>query len=82
MATHSSILGFPARKIPRTKEPGGPQSMGSQSFSHRTEATEHIGWNFEARQNFIYALNHCALYLQMFFSYKHSNTAVTIDFIY
>ena len=27
MATHSSIL---ARKIPRTEEPGGLQSMGSQ----------------------------------------------------
>ena len=27
MATHSSIL---ACKIPRTEEPGGPQSMGSQ----------------------------------------------------
>ena len=28
MATHSSIL---ARKIPQTEEPGGLQSMGSQS---------------------------------------------------
>ena len=50
--------------------------------SDTTEATEYIYWNSEARQNFTYALNHCALCLQMFFSYKHSNTAVTIDFIY
>ena len=28
MATHSSIL---ARRIPQTEEPGGLQSMGSQS---------------------------------------------------
>ena len=31
MATHSSIL---ARKIPRTEEPGGLQSMGSQGVGH------------------------------------------------
>ena len=31
MATHSSIL---ARRIPRTKEPGGLQSMGSQRVGH------------------------------------------------
>ena len=30
-ATHSSIL---ARRIPWTEEPGGLQSMGSQSFEH------------------------------------------------
>ena len=30
MATHSSIL---AGKIPWTEEPGGPQSMGSQSWT-------------------------------------------------
>ena len=28
MAAHSSILAW---RIPRTEEPGGPQSMGSQS---------------------------------------------------
>ena len=28
LATHSSILAW---RIPRTEEPGGPQSMGSQS---------------------------------------------------
>ena len=28
MATHSIILAW---RIPRTEEPGGPQSMGSQS---------------------------------------------------
>ena len=28
MATHSSILAW---EIPQTEEPGGPQSMGSQS---------------------------------------------------
>ena len=31
MATHSSI---PAWKIPRTEEPGGLQSMGSQRIEH------------------------------------------------
>ena len=31
MATHSSIL---ARKIPRTEEPGGLQSIGSQRVRH------------------------------------------------
>ena len=35
MATHSSIL---AGKIPWTEEPGGPQSMGSQS---RTQLSVH-----------------------------------------
>ena len=34
MATHSSILAW---RIPWTEEPGGPQSMGSQS--DMTEAT-------------------------------------------
>ena len=31
MATHSSILAW---RIPRTKEPGRPQSMGSQRVGH------------------------------------------------
>ena len=31
MATHSSIL---ALRIPRTEEPGGPQSMGLQRVGH------------------------------------------------
>ena len=31
MATHSSILAW---KIPRTEEPGGLQSMGSQRAGH------------------------------------------------
>ena len=31
MATHSSILAW---KIPRTEEPGGLQSMGSQRVGH------------------------------------------------
>ena len=31
MATHSSILAW---RIPRTEKPGGPQSMGSQTFRH------------------------------------------------
>ena len=31
MATHSSILAW---RIPRTEEPGGLQSMGSQSVGH------------------------------------------------
>ena len=32
MATHSSILAW---KIPRTEEPGGLQSMGSQRVGHK-----------------------------------------------
>ena len=31
MATHSSIFAW---RIPRTEEPGGPQSMGSQRITH------------------------------------------------
>ena len=31
MATHSSILAW---RIPRTEEPGGSQSIGSQSVGH------------------------------------------------
>ena len=31
MATHSSILGW---RLPRTEEPGGLQSMGSQRVVH------------------------------------------------
>ena len=37
MATHSNI---PAWRIPRTEEPGGLQSMGSQK-SGTTEDTQH-----------------------------------------
>ena len=37
MAAHSSILAW---RIPRTEEPGGPQSMGSQRVRHGW-ATEH-----------------------------------------
>ena len=37
MATHASILAW---NIPRTKEPGGLQSIGSQE-SDTTEATSH-----------------------------------------
>ena len=38
-ATHSSILIW---RIPRTEEPGGPQSTGSQELG-MTEATWHAG---------------------------------------
>ena len=46
MATHSSTL---AKKIPRTEEPEGLQSMGLQRVSHMTEcACSHshllLGW--------------------------------------
>ena len=37
MATHSSILAW---KAPWTEEPGGPQSMGSQSQTRMS--TQHI----------------------------------------
>ena len=36
MATHSSI---PAWRIPRTEEPGGPQSMESQRVGHDWQMT-------------------------------------------
>ena len=31
LATHSSLLAW---RVPRTEEPGGPQSMGSQRVRH------------------------------------------------
>ena len=40
MATHSGIL---ARRIPRTKDPGGLQSMGSQKSQTRlSELAQHM----------------------------------------
>ena len=39
MATHSSILAW---RIPRTEEPGGPQSMGSQRVRHDSDTTEQL----------------------------------------
>ena len=41
MATHSSILAW---RIPRTEEPGGLQSMGSQRIGHdwATNTYKHI----------------------------------------
>ena len=41
MAIHSSIL---ARKIPRTEEPGGLQSMGSQRVRHGASEHTHTHW--------------------------------------
>ena len=38
MATNSSILAW---RIPRTKEPGGLQSVGSQRGGHDEQITEH-----------------------------------------
>ena len=38
MATHSCSLAW---RIPQTEEPGGLPSMGSQSQTRPTEATEH-----------------------------------------
>ena len=38
MATHSSILAW---RIPWTEEPGGPQSMGSQTAT-TTEVTKRV----------------------------------------
>ena len=43
MATHSSIL---ARRIPRKEEPGGPQSMGSQTVGHDCETNTHTHTKF------------------------------------
>ena len=39
MATHSSILPW---RIPRTEEPGGLQSMGSQRVTHDRATHRHI----------------------------------------
>ena len=42
MATHSSILAW---RIPRTEEPGGLQSMGSQTGRHGWATNTHShGW--------------------------------------
>ena len=38
MATHSSILAW---RIPRTEEPGGPQSMGSQELDMTERLSTH-----------------------------------------
>ena len=42
MATHSSILAW---RIPRTEEPGGLQSTGSQTVEHDKEAKHALGYN-------------------------------------
>ena len=44
MATHSSILAW---ELPRTEEPGGLQSMGSQS-----DMTERLSVHTQAKQDF------------------------------
>ena len=41
MATHSSILAW---RIPWTEEPGGPQSMGSQSRTRLSDFTSLDVW--------------------------------------
>ena len=41
MAAHFSIL---AQKIPRTEEPGGPQSMGSQRVRHNSVTKQQHIW--------------------------------------
>ena len=52
MATHSRVL---AREIPRTEEPGGPQSMGpgrsdtaDHSCGHRVDSVSEAEWEEEA----------------------------------
>ena len=47
MATHSSIL---AQEIPRTEEPGGPQSMGSQE----SDTTERLTLPPHQRVKFLF----------------------------
>ena len=49
MATHSSTLG---RKIPRTEEPGGLHSMGSQRVRH-DRVTEHEHKHFQEAPNLV-----------------------------
>ena len=44
MATHSSILAW---RIPRTKEPGGLQSMGLQRVGHDWATNTHIHNHFK-----------------------------------
>ena len=39
MATHSSIIAW---RIPWTEEPGGPQSIGSQSMTKHTDTHIHL----------------------------------------
>ena len=49
MATHSSILAW---RIPWTEEPGGPQSLGSQSHSWSDLACTHTArWTYAHRHD-------------------------------
>ena len=68
MATHSSIL---ARRIPRTEEPGGIQSMGSQRVRHnwvtntfhRKDSYGFCGFCSEVRNSTATALASCSCQL-------------------
>ena len=51
MATHSSIL---AQKTPWTEEPGGLQSIGSQSWTRLSNYAQHIYMNSGNKLHEIY----------------------------
>ena len=50
-ATHSSILVW---KIPQTEEPGGPQSVGSQSCTQLS--TPRVRWRTDSALRIVFAI--------------------------
>ena len=61
MATHSSILAW---KIPWTEEPGGLQSMGSQSVGHDW-VTQHSAQHMEGYSNITHEST-CIIYIYLY----------------
>ena len=56
MADHSNILAW---EIPRTEEPGGLQSMGSQSWTWLSNKTTITIWERVMEREWIRVLNNC-----------------------
>ena len=71
MASHSNILAW---KIPRTEEPGGLQSMGSQTVGHDWKTDTHAE-NYNLLEERDYALLFfslfCSLYSTVHYLKKH-----------
>ena len=66
MATHPSILAW---KIPKTEEPGGPQSMGSKEWDKIEQLSMHT-------HNYVYLAKH--LIVLLLYSYSRKYTKFTI----